>query len=112
MRLETRSFPALAQTIVLWAPDTAGPWSAVTIKHISMNWQAYFGSLSKKEAEVIYCKENTRQLVLDWTVSCVLGACMKVVEQREGAVGSRGHQCILVSLTFQRSVNFVQFPLI
>lgn len=82
MRLETRSFPALAQTIVLWAPDTAGPWSAVTIKHISMNWQAYFGSLSKKEAEVIYCKENTRQLVLDWTVSCVLGACMKVVEQR------------------------------
>ena len=34
---EMRSLPALAVTMVLWAPDTAGPWSAVTIKHISMN---------------------------------------------------------------------------
>lgn len=34
-RDDTRSFPALVQTMVLWAPDTAGPWSAVTIKHIS-----------------------------------------------------------------------------
>ena len=31
--------------MVLWAPDTAGPWSAVTIRHISMNWQAYLGNL-------------------------------------------------------------------
>ena len=30
-------------TIVLWAPDTAGPWSAVIIKHISMNLHAYAG---------------------------------------------------------------------
>lgn len=40
---ETRSFPALAQTIVLCAPLTAGPWSAVTIKHISKNLQTYGG---------------------------------------------------------------------
>lgn len=45
VRLETRSLPALAQTMVLWAPDTAGPWSAVTIRHISTNWQAYLGNL-------------------------------------------------------------------
>ena len=45
MREDTRSFPALAVTIVLWAPDTAGPWSAVTIRHISRNLQAYVGSL-------------------------------------------------------------------
>mmetsp|Transcript_31995 Transcript_31995/g.62982 ORF Transcript_31995/g.62982 Transcript_31995/m.62982 type:complete len:246 (-) Transcript_31995:2481-3218(-) len=35
---DTRSFPALAVTIVLCAPLTAGPWSAVTIKIISMNF--------------------------------------------------------------------------
>jgi len=45
VREDTRSFPALAVTIVLWAPDTAGPWSAVTIRHISRNLQAYAGSL-------------------------------------------------------------------
>lgn len=45
VRLEMRSLPARAQTMVLWAPDTAGPWSAVTIRHISMNWQAYLGNL-------------------------------------------------------------------
>ena len=40
VRLEMRSLPARAQTIVLWAPDTAGPWSAVTIRTISMNLDA------------------------------------------------------------------------
>lgn len=48
VRLEMRSLPARAQTIVLWAPETAGPWSAVTIRHISMNWQAYLGNLRRK----------------------------------------------------------------
>lgn len=52
MRLETRSLPALAQTMVLWAPDTAGPWSAVTIRHISMNWQAYLGNLGTDTTSV------------------------------------------------------------
>ena len=46
-RDDTRSFPALAVTMVLWAPDTAGPWSADTIRHISMNLHAYVGSLRK-----------------------------------------------------------------
>jgi len=40
VREETRSLPALAVTIVLWAPDTAGPWSADTMRHISKNLQA------------------------------------------------------------------------
>jgi len=44
-REETRSLPALAQTMVLWAPDTAGPWSAVIIRHISRNLHAYGGNL-------------------------------------------------------------------
>lgn len=48
VRLEIRSLPARAQTIVLWAPETAGPWSAVTMRHISMNWQAYLGNLHRK----------------------------------------------------------------
>lgn len=52
VRLETRSLPALAQTMVLWAPDTAGPWSAVTIRHISMNWQAYLGNLGTHTTSV------------------------------------------------------------
>lgn len=34
---DIKSFPARAHTIVLWAPLTAGPWSAVIIKHISIN---------------------------------------------------------------------------
>lgn len=55
VRLEMRSLPALAQTMVLWAPETAGPWSAVTIRHISMNWQAYLGNLhNKKETMVMW----------------------------------------------------------
>jgi hypothetical protein len=33
-KLETRSFPALAVTIELWAPDTQGPWSAQSMMHI------------------------------------------------------------------------------
>lgn len=48
MRLEIRSLPARAQTMVLWAPETAGPWSAVTMRHISMNWQAYLGNLRRE----------------------------------------------------------------
>lgn len=48
MRLEIRSLPARAQTMVLWAPETAGPWSAVTMRHISMNWQAYLGNLHRE----------------------------------------------------------------
>ena len=47
VRLETRSLPARAQMMVLWAPETAGPWSAVTIRHISMNWQEYLGNLEE-----------------------------------------------------------------
>ena len=55
VRLEMRSLPARAQTMVLWAPETAGPWSAVTIRHISMNWQAYLGNLcTKRETVVIW----------------------------------------------------------
>jgi len=42
-REDTRSLPARAQTIVLWAPETAGPWSAVTIRHISKNLLTYGG---------------------------------------------------------------------
>lgn len=42
---ETKSLPARAHTIVLCAPLTAGPWSAVTIKHISKYLHAYLGSL-------------------------------------------------------------------
>ncbi len=30
-------------TMVLWAPETAGPWSAVTTRHISKNLQQYLG---------------------------------------------------------------------
>ena len=51
VREDTRSFPALAVTIVLWAPETAGPWSAVTIRHISRNLQAYTGNLGDERAE-------------------------------------------------------------
>lgn len=40
---DTRSLPARAQTIVLCAPDTAGPWSAVTMRHISKNLHTYVG---------------------------------------------------------------------
>ncbi len=39
-REDTRSLPARAATMVLWAPETAGPWSAVTIRHISRNLHA------------------------------------------------------------------------
>lgn len=54
-----------------------------------MNWQAYFGNLSKRETEVIYCKENrvVRCSVLDWTVTSTL-------RQREQWDHS-SHQCIL-----------------
>ena len=34
---DIRSLPALAATIALCAPETAGPWSAVTIMAISIN---------------------------------------------------------------------------
>lgn len=45
---EMRSLPALAHTMVLCDPDTAGPWSAVIIRHISMNLAAYGGSLIER----------------------------------------------------------------
>ena len=48
-RDDIRSFPALAVTMVLCAPDTAGPWSAVTIRHISMNLLAYCGNLNENK---------------------------------------------------------------
>mmetsp|Transcript_46286 Transcript_46286/g.122861 ORF Transcript_46286/g.122861 Transcript_46286/m.122861 type:complete len:270 (-) Transcript_46286:2429-3238(-) len=41
---ETRSLPARAETMVLWAPLTAGPWSAVTIKIISINFVHWTGN--------------------------------------------------------------------
>ena len=43
-KLLTKSLPALAATMVLWAPETAGPWSAVTIRHSSKNLQKYSGN--------------------------------------------------------------------
>mmetsp|Transcript_39488 Transcript_39488/g.53635 ORF Transcript_39488/g.53635 Transcript_39488/m.53635 type:complete len:210 (-) Transcript_39488:1144-1773(-) len=46
-RAETRSFPALEATMVLCAPLTAGPWSAVTMRTISINLHAYGGSLRR-----------------------------------------------------------------
>lgn len=41
---EMRSLPARAVTMVLCAPDTAGPWSAVTISTSSKNLHAQSGS--------------------------------------------------------------------
>lgn len=48
--------------MVLWAPETAGPWSAVTIRHISMNWQAYLGNLhtKKEKTMVVWFKDFLR----------------------------------------------------
>ena len=43
-RQEIKSLPARAVTMVLWAPDTHGPWSAHSTTHISMNLVAYRGS--------------------------------------------------------------------
>jgi hypothetical protein len=40
---EIRSLPARAVTMVLCAPDTAGPWSAIIWITSSMNSQAYLG---------------------------------------------------------------------
>mmetsp|Transcript_16763 Transcript_16763/g.23477 ORF Transcript_16763/g.23477 Transcript_16763/m.23477 type:complete len:221 (+) Transcript_16763:378-1040(+) len=48
-REETRSLPALAATMVLWAPETAGPWSAVTMSTISMNLLKYDGSFRRNQ---------------------------------------------------------------
>lgn len=56
VRHEMRSLPARVQTMVLCAPETAGPWSAVTIRHISMNWQAYRGNLNKNTATLMPLK--------------------------------------------------------
>ena len=68
VRDEIRSFPARAHTMVLCAPDTAGPWSAVTIRHISINFPAYGGSLSYIIAQlikrVVSFALNIRRLVL------------------------------------------------
>mmetsp|Transcript_2379 Transcript_2379/g.5345 ORF Transcript_2379/g.5345 Transcript_2379/m.5345 type:complete len:246 (-) Transcript_2379:1118-1855(-) len=47
---DTRSFPARALTMVLWAPLTAGPWSAVTIKTISMNFAQAGGSCRRNQS--------------------------------------------------------------
>lgn len=63
VRQEMRSFPALAHTIVLWAPDTAGPWSAVTIKHISINFVAYLGSLKYKREKFLFIKSPSKCLI-------------------------------------------------
>lgn len=49
---DTKSFPARAVTIVLCAPDTAGPWSAVTMRQISRKRHAYSGSLQQKKVNV------------------------------------------------------------
>mmetsp|Transcript_101299 Transcript_101299/g.295031 ORF Transcript_101299/g.295031 Transcript_101299/m.295031 type:complete len:228 (-) Transcript_101299:2462-3145(-) len=46
---ETRSLPALADTIVQCAPLTAGPWSAVTMRIISMKVQQAAGSLLRNQ---------------------------------------------------------------
>mmetsp|Transcript_115201 Transcript_115201/g.372322 ORF Transcript_115201/g.372322 Transcript_115201/m.372322 type:complete len:217 (-) Transcript_115201:364-1014(-) len=43
-KAETRSLPARAVTMALCAPLTAGPWSAVTMRTISMNLQQASGN--------------------------------------------------------------------
>mmetsp|Transcript_23273 Transcript_23273/g.49556 ORF Transcript_23273/g.49556 Transcript_23273/m.49556 type:complete len:246 (-) Transcript_23273:27-764(-) len=48
-RAETKSLPARAVTIVLWAPLTAGPWSAVTMRIISMNFVISGGSWRRNQ---------------------------------------------------------------
>lgn len=62
---ETKSLPARVATIVFMAPETAGPWSAVSMRTISMNLVAQIGSpirryQQKKECGKIY--ENLRRL--------------------------------------------------
>mmetsp|Transcript_23277 Transcript_23277/g.49570 ORF Transcript_23277/g.49570 Transcript_23277/m.49570 type:complete len:212 (-) Transcript_23277:989-1624(-) len=48
-RAETKSLPARAVTMVLWAPLTAGPWSAVTSRIISMNLQHSGGNCRRNQ---------------------------------------------------------------
>jgi hypothetical protein len=66
-RQDTRSLPARAHTMVLWAPDTAGPWSAVTIRHISINLVAYFGNLVK-----IHIKSVEKHLCWTFTLTDII----------------------------------------
>mmetsp|Transcript_658 Transcript_658/g.2759 ORF Transcript_658/g.2759 Transcript_658/m.2759 type:complete len:246 (+) Transcript_658:280-1017(+) len=60
-RAETRSLPARAVTMALWAPLTAGPWSAVTIKIISMNLQQACGRRFRNQS-----KESTPPMPKFW----------------------------------------------
>mmetsp|Transcript_64000 Transcript_64000/g.177903 ORF Transcript_64000/g.177903 Transcript_64000/m.177903 type:complete len:228 (-) Transcript_64000:442-1125(-) len=46
---ETKSLPAREETIVLCAPLTAGPWSAVTIKTMSMKFVHSAGSCLRNQ---------------------------------------------------------------
>mmetsp|Transcript_67816 Transcript_67816/g.151895 ORF Transcript_67816/g.151895 Transcript_67816/m.151895 type:complete len:206 (-) Transcript_67816:1547-2164(-) len=48
---DTRSFPALAATMVLWAPETQGPWSAVVITQSSMNFETYWGRRRRNQSK-------------------------------------------------------------
>mmetsp|Transcript_60561 Transcript_60561/g.195036 ORF Transcript_60561/g.195036 Transcript_60561/m.195036 type:complete len:224 (+) Transcript_60561:452-1123(+) len=50
---ETRSLPALAATIVLCAPETQGPWSAVVMTQSSMNFETYWGSRRRNQRSAI-----------------------------------------------------------
>ena len=55
---EIKSLPALAATIALCAPETAGPWSAVTIIAISMNLVAYGGKLAFEPQNAQYSADS------------------------------------------------------
>mmetsp|Transcript_92896 Transcript_92896/g.289047 ORF Transcript_92896/g.289047 Transcript_92896/m.289047 type:complete len:217 (-) Transcript_92896:100-750(-) len=60
-RADTRSLPARAVTIVLCAPLTAGPWSAVTMRIISMNFVHSLGSCRRNQRS-----ESTPPMPRSW----------------------------------------------
>mmetsp|Transcript_115199 Transcript_115199/g.372315 ORF Transcript_115199/g.372315 Transcript_115199/m.372315 type:complete len:246 (+) Transcript_115199:336-1073(+) len=49
-RADTKSLPARAVTMVLCAPLTAGPWSAVTMRIISINFVHSFGNCRRNHS--------------------------------------------------------------
>merc|ERR1719426_13031 len=50
---EIKSLPARAATTVLCAPDTAGPWSAQIVKHISRKRKQLSGSMRRNHNKEI-----------------------------------------------------------
>jgi len=49
---EIKSFPALAVTRVLWAPLTAGPWSATVLITVSIKSVAHLGKRFLNQSRV------------------------------------------------------------